>query len=277
MARNIDGLVLNGQSYDFTVTDTNLADIETDAGAASKAYAVGEHLILDGVYYVVTAPIAENDGLVVGTNINVATVGAEITGLRNSFSQALTDLKATPIAQAVGAVGTTFASVIAKLAEIVNHGAWSANMSDTGSVTIPAGYHDGTGTVKTNGTLFINSNGTYNVSEYAQVVATGLNIGKQSFTIPGSIVSGITNDFPTSRDVAYTVTLANAPKNGAINIDAYTGPKHNNNIGYVLSFNLNRYVVSGKNVTLYMRSNQNVSSGYAASTANGSITISYTY
>ena len=167
MARNIDGLVLNGQSYNFTVTDTNLADIETDAGAASKAYAVGEHLILDGQYYVVTAPIAENDGLVVGTNIDVATVGTEITGLRNSFSQALTDLKATPIAQAVGAVGTTFASVIAKLAEIVNHGAWSANMANTGSVTIPKGYHDGAGTVKTSGTATITTNGTHNIAQYS--------------------------------------------------------------------------------------------------------------
>lgn len=169
MAKNIDGLVLNGQSYDFTVTDTNLAGIETDRGTASKAYAVGDHLILDGQYYVVIAPIAENDGLVVGTNIDVATVGAEITGLRNSFSKALTDLKATPIAQAVGAVGTTFASVIVKLGEIVNRGKWTANMANTGSVTIPAGYHDGTGSVSTSGTASITTNGTHNIAQYSKV------------------------------------------------------------------------------------------------------------
>lgn len=86
MAKIIDGLVLNGQPYEFAATDTNLADIETDQGAASKPYAVGDHLILDGQYYVVTEPIAENDSLVVDSNIRIKSVGNEIAQLNNDLA-----------------------------------------------------------------------------------------------------------------------------------------------------------------------------------------------
>ena len=94
MAHIIDGLVLNGQPYEFAATDTNLAGTETDPSAASKAYVVGEHLIMDGQYYVVIAPIAENDGLVVDTNISVATVGNEIKQHGTEISQTNANLAA---------------------------------------------------------------------------------------------------------------------------------------------------------------------------------------
>lgn len=102
-------------------------------------------------------------------NENVSSLHSLVKTLQDSFSNALTSLKNTAIAQAVGATGSTFTSVIAKLAEIVNRGAWSANMGSTGSVTIPAGYHDGTGTVKTNGTATITTNGTHNIAQYSNV------------------------------------------------------------------------------------------------------------
>ena len=72
-----------------------------------------------------------------------------INGLKTSFSQALTDLKATAIAQAVGAtVSDTFAQVIAKLATVVNRGKVTQTLNtSTKSYTIPAGYHNGEGTV----------------------------------------------------------------------------------------------------------------------------------
>lgn len=71
-----------------------------------------------------------------------------INRIYHSFSEALTNLKNTAIAQAVGATGTTFTSVIAKLAEIVNRGSVSKTLDvNTTSFTIAQGYHDGTGSV----------------------------------------------------------------------------------------------------------------------------------
>ena len=102
-------------------------------------------------------------------NSEINRLSLEISALRQAFSQALTDLKNTAIAKAVGANGTTFASVISKLATIVNRGAWSANMSSSASVTIPAGYHNGAGTVKTNGTANVTTNGTHNIAQYTNV------------------------------------------------------------------------------------------------------------
>ena len=113
-------------------------------------------------------------------NDNVAKHEKDITELRNSFSSALTDLKNTAIAQAVGAVGTTFTSVIAKLATIVDRKNWSANMDNTGSVTIPAGYHNGSGTVKTNGTASVTTNGTHNIAAYTSVTVNVQNDVKHS-------------------------------------------------------------------------------------------------
>jgi hypothetical protein len=68
--------------------------------------------------------------------------------LENSFSEALTALKNTAIARAVGAVGNTFTSVIAKLATIVDRGKVTQTLdTTTTSYTIPQGYHNGQGTV----------------------------------------------------------------------------------------------------------------------------------
>ena len=49
-----------------------IAPKETDATSASKAYAIGDELILNGHLYNVTAAIALGDALVVGTNIALA-------------------------------------------------------------------------------------------------------------------------------------------------------------------------------------------------------------
>lgn len=97
------------------------------------------------------------------------TVQGAIEGLKSAFSSALTSLKATPIAQAVGATGNTFAAVIQKLNAIATPGKstpvkWSDNIlkivdGDLGSrgrcsdnvvrsvFELPAGWygsHDGT-------------------------------------------------------------------------------------------------------------------------------------
>lgn len=52
--------------------ESNIAPVETDASSASKAYAVGQQLVLNDILYNVTAPISAEDALVVGTNISAS-------------------------------------------------------------------------------------------------------------------------------------------------------------------------------------------------------------
>lgn len=82
------------------------------------------------------------------TDFSGEAAGAKaVKGLYQAFSSALTALKNTAIAQAVGATGDTFASVISKLGEIINRGKVTTSIGLGGSYTIPEGYHNGQGKV----------------------------------------------------------------------------------------------------------------------------------
>lgn len=59
-----------------------IAPVETDATKASKAYSIGDQLILADVLYDVTANIAKDDALTIGTNITAA--DDIVTQLKNS-------------------------------------------------------------------------------------------------------------------------------------------------------------------------------------------------
>lgn len=71
-----------------------LAPVETDPSASSKAYAVGQHFILDGELYKAKTPIAPGDALVLDTNYEAAesieaqieTLDAENQTLTNNLS-----------------------------------------------------------------------------------------------------------------------------------------------------------------------------------------------
>lgn len=52
--------------------ESNIAPVEADASSASKAYAVGQQLVLNDIMYNVTAAISAEDALVVGTNISAS-------------------------------------------------------------------------------------------------------------------------------------------------------------------------------------------------------------
>ena len=52
--------------------EANIAPVEADPSSASRAYVVGEQLILNDVLYDVTSPISVEDAIVVGTNITAA-------------------------------------------------------------------------------------------------------------------------------------------------------------------------------------------------------------
>lgn len=81
-------------------------------------------------------------------NGNIDEINENIDDLNNSFSNALTALKNTAIAKAVGANGSTFTAVIAKLAQIIDRGKITASLNtSTTSYTVPQGYHNGAGKV----------------------------------------------------------------------------------------------------------------------------------
>ena len=69
----------NGQD----VGQSNLAPVET-GNTASQSYAVGSHLIWNGIYYVVTQAIASGGTLSVGLNISQDNISNEIMGI-NTF------------------------------------------------------------------------------------------------------------------------------------------------------------------------------------------------
>lgn len=81
----------DGSTTTFTVEkgdDLNVLNLAPEENAtASKAYAVGEHLVYNGIYYEVTTEIAHGDTLEEGVNIERKRVGAEIEDVNNSISQ----------------------------------------------------------------------------------------------------------------------------------------------------------------------------------------------
>ena len=57
---------------------------------ASKAYSVGDLLVKDGILYKVTKAIAKDDTLTVGTNIELDTVGSELSEIKSNLHSGLT-------------------------------------------------------------------------------------------------------------------------------------------------------------------------------------------
>ena len=77
-----------------------------ESSTAANSYSVGQYLILSGVLYRVTAAITAGDTITdsgSGANIAAATVGGELTGLRNTLTQLV--IKAKP--KTVAAAGTS--------------------------------------------------------------------------------------------------------------------------------------------------------------------------
>ncbi len=85
-----DGIsALNTQMSGF---DTSIANILGDFASveptayATKSYAVGDYLVLDGQFYKVIAAITIGNQLVVNGNIEATNVGAEISSLNNDLA-----------------------------------------------------------------------------------------------------------------------------------------------------------------------------------------------
>lgn len=94
--------------------ESNIAPVETDASSASKAYAVGEQLILNDVLYDVTASISISDALVVGTNIAVANdLSTQIGGKQDQIEvTSMPTASASNVGQVLIYIGATTSTYI---------------------------------------------------------------------------------------------------------------------------------------------------------------------
>lgn len=140
------------------------------------------------------------------------TVQGAIEGLKSAFSSALTALKNTAIAQAVGAtVSDNFAQVIAKLATIVNRGKVTQTLNtSTKSYTIPAGYHNGQGTVSltTQEKTITASRSAQTVTPDSGKVLSKVTVNKfpdatGSYPASGNITSNGTHDMGAGNNYRY--------------------------------------------------------------------------
>ena len=104
-------------------------------------------------------------------NENITALETKIT----SFEQTKSEIVASGLGTALGLIASnTWAQIVAKLKNVVNRGAWNGSISASGgNVTVPAGYHNGSGKV-TGPTL-------------AALVGTGVSLASAA-----SLLSGVT-------------------------------------------------------------------------------------
>lgn len=108
---NMNGVVAQMVIAEYTATPVAVTDITsvypvaTAGGIGSMAtielspvqnsYAVGDFLVWKGQLYKVTAAIASGETLVIGTNIEAVTIGAELTQLNNGLTVKTYELTGT--------------------------------------------------------------------------------------------------------------------------------------------------------------------------------------
>lgn len=222
--------------------------------AVNTTYSAGTGLSLSGTTFSLGSHASGGTGYGIGTGSNYGHVklsdtysskvsgGAAANGmaasqnalynayntLNTNFSSALTDLKATAIAQAVGATGTTFTSVIATLGTIIDQGKKTQTLSaSTTSYTIPAGYHNGQGSVSvTKGTAKVgtedrtwSNNGTVSLN-CGQSLSVGAGVYYTGTITANSLASQTTVD---SGKTAVTAATMLTGYQGWVNGNKITG------------------------------------------------------
>ena len=83
-----------------TNTAGNLATVESST-TASKAYAVGDYLVLGGVLYKVTSAISSGSTITVGTNVVAAAIADDVSDISNKIGNTTMGTTATTITGAI--------------------------------------------------------------------------------------------------------------------------------------------------------------------------------
>ncbi len=136
--------------------------------------------------------------------VSGASAFAKIATLYTNFSNALTTLKNTAVAKAVGATGSTFTDVISKLATITNQGAQTKSLNCGESYAIPAGYHNGSGKITANSL----ASQTKVDSGKSAAVASAMLAGYQAWVNGNKITGNITTRNTGSQDVTSNKTVS---------------------------------------------------------------------
>lgn len=84
-ASDAEGFAADAETAATSVS-AMMATVESTT-TASKAYSVGDYLVLNGKLYEVTTAIARGGTLTVGTNISETTAGSELTSLNSNLNQ----------------------------------------------------------------------------------------------------------------------------------------------------------------------------------------------
>lgn len=133
-ANPVENRVIDAQ-LKTKATQAQLATVEAST-TASKAYSANEYLVLGGVLYKVTANIAQGGTIVTegaGKNVDLATVGAELSGLNSKITDLLSaGLFSIACAAGVNTFNRSTATVVSGafptgsfsrcLFSVVNHG-----------------------------------------------------------------------------------------------------------------------------------------------------------
>lgn len=229
----------------------------------------------------------------VDTKANSSDVNNAIKRLYNSFSEALAALKNTAIAKAVGATGDTFTSVIAKLATIIDRGKVTKTLNtSTTSYTIPAGYHNGQGSVSisTQSKSVTPTTSSQSVVPDEGKVLSSVSVGTQvhnetyKATSRGtSLDMGVThnnryvntNDIPNSNSGTYSATSRGASIDlGATNTYRYintNGVPNSNSSTYAATARSASIDLGATNTYRYINTNR-----VPTTTENGGISILFT-
>lgn len=206
--------------------------------------------------------------------INLTEYDQQIEELKEkmqSFEETKGDIVGSALGQALTlTAASTWAQIITKIKSVVNRGAWNGSISTSGgSVTVPKGYHSGSGKV-TGPTL-------------AALVGTGVTLASAANLLTGVTAYGkdgtkYTGTMPNNGTVAGTISVSGGtytvPKGYHSGSGKVTGPTLaalvGSNVSLASAANLLTGVTAyGKNGTKYTGTNK----GYDAGVAAGKIAL----